>query len=75
VKLRENNAIHNSRSVPSVEANTGPQEIADDADLSLPTVKKHVHLIFPKLEVTKRSQLIALIQLGIVICSVCVLRL
>src|SRR6266576_46081 len=29
------------------------QEIADDAGLSLPTVKKHVHGIFRKLEVTR----------------------
>jgi DNA-binding CsgD family transcriptional regulator len=36
------------------------QEIADDAGLSLPTVKKHVHGIFRKLEVTSRSQLVAL---------------
>jgi Bacterial regulatory proteins, luxR family. len=28
--------------------------------LSLPTVKKHVHGIFRKLEVTSRSQLVAL---------------
>jgi len=34
--------------------------------LSLPTVKKHVHLIFRKLEVTSRSQLIALMRSGIV---------
>src|SRR5206468_6044883 len=33
------------------------QEIADDAGLSLPTVKKHVHAIFRKLEVTSRSRL------------------
>jgi DNA-binding CsgD family transcriptional regulator len=36
------------------------QEIANDAGLSLPTVKKHVHAIFRKLEVTSRSQLVAL---------------
>ena len=36
------------------------QEIADNAGLSLPTVKKHVHGIFRKLEVTSRSQLVAL---------------
>ncbi len=58
-----------------VETKAGPREIADNAGLSLPTVRKHVQLIFRKLEVTKRSQLIALIQLGIVIYSTCVLRL
>jgi DNA-binding CsgD family transcriptional regulator len=36
------------------------QEIADNAGLSLPTVKKHVHAIFRKLEVNSRSQLVAL---------------
>jgi DNA-binding CsgD family transcriptional regulator len=36
------------------------QEIADDACLSLPMVKKHLHAIFRKLEVTSRSQLVAL---------------
>jgi DNA-binding CsgD family transcriptional regulator len=36
------------------------QEIADNAGLSLPTVKKHVHGIFRKLEITSRSQLVAL---------------
>jgi hypothetical protein len=49
-----------------VETNAGPQEIADGAGLSLPTVKKHVHLIFRKLEVTSRSQLIALMRSAIV---------
>jgi len=38
------------------------QEIADDAGLSLPTVKKHVHGIFRKLEVTSRSRLIAMMR-------------
>ena len=38
------------------------QEIADDACLSLPMVKKHLHAIFRKLEVTSRSQLIALLR-------------
>jgi DNA-binding CsgD family transcriptional regulator len=36
------------------------QEIADDACLSLAMVKKHLHAIFRKLEVTSRSQLVAL---------------
>jgi len=36
------------------------QEIADYACLSLPMVKKHVHAIFWKLEVTSRSRLITL---------------
>ena len=36
------------------------QEIADAARLSLPTVKKHLHAVFRKLEVTSRSQLMAL---------------
>src|SRR5213083_2203932 len=38
------------------------QEIADDAGLSLPTVKKHVHGIFRKLEVPSRSRLMALMR-------------
>jgi len=36
------------------------QEIADAACLSVPTVKKHLHAVFRKLEVTSRSQLMAL---------------
>ena len=36
------------------------QEIADEAGLSLPMVKKHLHAVFHKLEVTSRSQLMAL---------------
>jgi DNA-binding CsgD family transcriptional regulator len=38
------------------------QEIADDACLSLPMVKKHLHAIFRKLEVNSRSRLIALLR-------------
>jgi DNA-binding CsgD family transcriptional regulator len=38
------------------------QEIADDAGLSLQMVKKHLYAIFRKLEVTSRSQLMALMQ-------------
>ena len=38
------------------------QEIADDACLSLPMVKKHLHAIFRKLEVNSRSQLMALLR-------------
>jgi DNA-binding CsgD family transcriptional regulator len=38
------------------------QEIADDAGLSLATVKKHLHAIFRKLEVPSRSRLIALLR-------------
>jgi DNA-binding CsgD family transcriptional regulator len=38
------------------------QEIADHAGLSLPMVKKHVHGIFRKLEVTSRSRLITLMR-------------
>jgi DNA-binding CsgD family transcriptional regulator len=38
------------------------QEIADDARLSLPMVKKHLHAIFRKLEVSSRSRLIALLH-------------
>ena len=61
---------------PMVETNAGAQEIADDAGLSLPTVKKRVYLIFRKLEVASRSQLIALMRSGsCTIYSVCVLRL
>jgi DNA-binding CsgD family transcriptional regulator len=36
------------------------QEIADDARLSLPMVKKHLHSVFRKLEVPSRSRLVAL---------------
>jgi len=36
------------------------QEIADAARLSLPMVKKHLHAVFRKLEVSSRSQLMAL---------------
>jgi DNA-binding CsgD family transcriptional regulator len=36
------------------------QEIADAACLSVPTVKKHLHAVFRKLEVSSRSQLMAL---------------
>jgi DNA-binding CsgD family transcriptional regulator len=36
------------------------QEIADAACLSVPTVKKHLHTVFRKLEVSSRSQLMAL---------------
>src|SRR5216117_4481991 len=38
------------------------QEIADDACLSLPMVKKHLHAVFRKLEVSSRSRLIALMR-------------
>jgi DNA-binding CsgD family transcriptional regulator len=38
------------------------QEIADAACLSLPMVKKHLHAVFRKLEVTSRSRLIALLR-------------
>jgi DNA-binding CsgD family transcriptional regulator len=38
------------------------QEIADDACLSLPMVKKHLHAIFRRLEVTSRSRLMALMR-------------
>jgi DNA-binding CsgD family transcriptional regulator len=38
------------------------QEIADDACLSLPMVKKHLHAIFRKLEVSSRSRLITLMR-------------
>jgi DNA-binding CsgD family transcriptional regulator len=38
------------------------QEIADDACLSLPMVKKHLHAVFRKLEVTSRSRLMALMR-------------
>jgi len=38
------------------------QEIADDACLSLPMVKKHLHATFRKLEVTSRSRLITLMR-------------
>lgn len=36
------------------------QEIADEACLSVPTVKKHLYMVFRKLEVASRSQLMAL---------------
>jgi len=38
------------------------QEIADEAGLSLAMVKKHLHAVFRKLEVTSRSQLMALMR-------------
>jgi DNA-binding CsgD family transcriptional regulator len=38
------------------------QEIADDACLSVPMVKKHLHAIFRKLEVNSRSRLMALMR-------------
>ena len=38
------------------------QEIADEAGLSLETVKKHLHSIFQKLEVPSRSRLITLMR-------------
>ncbi len=36
------------------------QEIADNARLSLPMVKKHLHAVFRKLEVPSRTRLVAL---------------
>ena len=36
------------------------KEIAQNACLSLPTVKKHLHSVFRKLEVPSRSRLVAL---------------
>jgi len=38
------------------------QEIADETGSSLATVKKHIHSIFRKLEVSSRSRLIALMR-------------
>lgn len=38
------------------------QEIADESGLSLETVKKHLHNVFGKLEVTSRSRLMALMR-------------
>ena len=38
------------------------QEIADESSLSLETVKKHLHSVFRKLEVTSRSRLMALMR-------------
>ena len=38
------------------------QEVADDACLSLPMVKKHLHAVFRKLEVPSRTRLVALMQ-------------
>jgi DNA-binding CsgD family transcriptional regulator len=38
------------------------QEIADAACLSLPTVKKHLHAVFRKLEVPSRSRLMTLMR-------------
>jgi DNA-binding CsgD family transcriptional regulator len=38
------------------------QEIADHAGLSVPTVKKHLHAIFRKLDVGSRSRLMALMR-------------
>ena len=36
------------------------KEIAENASLSLPTVKKHLYSVFRKLEVPSRSRLVAL---------------
>jgi DNA-binding CsgD family transcriptional regulator len=38
------------------------QEIANDACLTLPMVKKHLHAVFRKLEVPSRTRLVALMQ-------------
>jgi DNA-binding CsgD family transcriptional regulator len=38
------------------------QEAADDARLSLPMVKKHLHAVFRKLEVPSRSRLMTLMR-------------
>jgi len=38
------------------------QEIADKSGLSLETVKKHLHSVFGKLEVSSRSRLMALMR-------------
>ena len=38
------------------------QEIADRAQLSLPMVKKHLHAVYRKLEITSRSQLMVLMR-------------
>lgn len=38
------------------------QEIADNARLSLPMVKKHLHAVFRKLEVPSRTRLVTLMQ-------------
>jgi DNA-binding CsgD family transcriptional regulator len=38
------------------------QEIADESGLSLETVKKHLHSVFQKLEVSSRSRLMALMR-------------
>ncbi len=40
------------------------QEIADESSLSLETVKKHLHSVFRKLEVSSRSRLMALMRSG-----------
>jgi DNA-binding CsgD family transcriptional regulator len=36
------------------------QEVADNARLSLPMVKKHLHAVFRKLQVPSRTRLVAL---------------
>jgi DNA-binding NarL/FixJ family response regulator len=38
------------------------QEVADESGLSLETVKKHLHNVFGKLEVSSRSRLMALMR-------------
>jgi DNA-binding NarL/FixJ family response regulator len=38
------------------------QEIADESSLSVETVKKHLHSMFRKLEVSSRSRLMAMMR-------------
>ena len=62
--LRQSHII--SIQLPIVENKAGLKKIADNAWLSLPTVKDHVHALFCKLDVTSRIQLIALTRSGVV---------
>src|SRR5438445_9953439 len=66
VKLPENKVIDNSSSRRWSRAKLAIEKSPMTPGWSLPTVKKHVHLIFRKLEVNSRDLLIALMRSGIV---------
>jgi DNA-binding CsgD family transcriptional regulator len=74
--LRGSGAIHQGTTLPHLAQLTrreqqlarlvcdgrSNQEIADESNLSLETVKKHLHSVFRKLEVSSRSRLMALMR-------------